>query len=291
MGIHIHYDVLTDNEKTDVNIYAAQVANVVDNAARQLYYINHFFNSTTVKFKQWYDAASLFLRTRRASNFMPAIYGYAVEEYVNLSIASGIPSVPAGYRVRLQVTHGSTRPDIVILNGSGREIAWLDITNQSSKGHIFNKGGNWHNGRSFIAELLYPDFDISKINTGTSIAASAAAGIIVSQAAAHERKLMHHLTQKMNASICDYLGRIRRIKPPSLADCIEWNFGVVFVSNYKHPIIKSMLQLYINCSDATRMQAARDFLNGLYKDTGQDKAAAVSYIEESLSSSEPFIYY
>ena len=143
MGIHIHHNTLSGNEETAVTDYATQVGNVAECAASYLYYFNNFSNSTTVKFKQWYETASKFLSTRIRSNFMPAIYGYAVEEYVNLSIASGEPSVPAGYRVRLQVTHGGTRPDIVILNSSNTEIAWLDITNQSSVGHIYNKAGNW----------------------------------------------------------------------------------------------------------------------------------------------------
>ena len=296
MGIFVYNDALSENEKTAINSYAAQVANVADNAARQLYYINNFSASTTVKFKQWYDAASHFLRAGIPNCFMPAVYGYAVEEYVNLSIASGKPSVPAGYRVRLQVTHGGTRPDIVILSSSNTEIAWLDITNQSSKGHIRRKAGNWQSGRSFIAELLYPDFDVSKIRTRTdnSIASRMAAYSITRQADIHERELMRHLAQKMNAVLCDLAERIRRgaiIYQPDVAECIERKFGVDFSSNYKHSIIKSMLQLYIYCSDAIRKSDARDCLNGLYGKTGQDKAAAVSYIEESRSALDPYIYY
>ncbi len=296
MGLFIHHNELPENEKTKIINYAVQVANVVENAASKLYYINNFSDSTTVKFKQWYDAASQFLRTRSPNNFIPATYGYAVEEYVNLSIASGTPSVPEGYRVRLQVTHGNTRPDIVILGAYGTEIAWLDITNQSSLGHIFNKAGNWQNGRSFIAELLYPDFDASNISisNGTSIAARASAASIIRQAAVHERELMRYLAQKMNAVLCDLIEHIRRgniIYQPDVAKCIEWHFGVNFSSSYKHPIIKSMFMLYINCSDATRKSDARNCLNILYKNTEQDKVAAISYIEESLNALNSYIYY
>ncbi|MDE5577092.1 MAG: hypothetical protein K2J11_06870 [Oscillospiraceae bacterium] len=294
MGIHIHHDTLSGSEQTAVTDYAAQVANVAERAARDLYYFNNYSGLTTVKFKRWYDTAFRFISTRRQSTFMPAIYGYAVEEYVNLSIASGNPSVPTGYRVRLQVTQGGTRPDIVIYNSSNTEIAWMDITNQSSKGHIFNKAGNWQDGRSFIAELLYPDFDASKISSGTNMGARVAAESIIRQAAIHERGLMSHLAQKMNDVLSELTERIRRgaiIYQPDVAECVERKFGVTFPSNYKHPIIKSMLQLYINCSDANRKSDARDCLSGLYGSTGQDKAAAVSYIEESKSTLDPYIYY
>ena len=299
MGIHIHHNLLSnespENERKNVETYAEQLSDVVDDAARNLYRINNFSNSTIVKFKQWYKTAVDFLDNRSPNNFISAYYGYAVEEYVNLKIATGTPSVPVGYKVRLQVTHGNTRPDIVILRNDGTEIAWLDITNQSSLGHISYKAGNWQNGRSFIAELLYPDFDLSKIERGSeSIASHVIPLSIVRQAAEHERLLMRHLTHKMDAvflELTQYTRREKIISQVDVAGCIERRFGVLFINNYKHPIIKSMLKLYINCGDAYYRADAYFCLNGLYKTVGQNKSAAMSYIEESCNALDPYIYY
>ena len=105
---------------------------------------------------------------------------------------------------------------------------------------------------------------------------------------------MSHLAQKMNAVLYELAERIRRgenIDKPDVAECVERKFGVTFTSNYKHPIIKSMLQLYINCSDANRKSDACDCLNSFYENTRQKKAAAISYIEESRSTLNPYIYY
>ena len=126
------------------------------------------------------------------------------------------------------------------------------------------------------------------------MAARVVAASIMDRAATHERSLMSHLAQRMNAVLYELAERIRRkedIDKSDVAECVERKFGVTFASNYKHPIIKSMLQLYINCSDATRVSDARNCLNVLYEDTGQDKATAVSYIEESRSTLNPYIYY
>jgi len=291
----VHNNTLSGPEKDKIERYANQLAQEVENAASRLYLINNFSDSTTVKFQQWYKAASEFLRTRNQHNLISAKYGYAVEEYVNLKIASGTPSVPRGCNVRLQVTHGNTRPDVVILGADGTEIAWLDITNQSSLGHIFSKAGNWQNGRSFIAELLYPDFNASQISSGSgTIASRAAANSIVRQAAVHETWLINYMAQKMNSVFCELMGRIQHgefIYRPAVAECIERNFRVIFSDNYKHPIIKSMLKLYVTCSNANYCRDARNCLNNLYEETRQDKSAAMSYIEESCNFLNPYIYY
>lgn len=288
-------DVLTQAEKNIIKGYASRVSVMAEAAARELYLINNFSHSGDVKFQQWYEAASNFLRTRSGHSLIAAKYGYAVEEYVNLRIAVGIPSIPIGYRVRLQVTHGHTRPDIVILKEDGMEIAWLDITNESNWGHIQNKDGNWKDKRKFIAELLYPDFDASQIAFGSrSIASRSAASSIARQAAERERRLMRHMAQKMNLALCEFKERIRRSKFISrsvVAKCIERHFGVIFSNSYKHPIIKSMLMLYIGCSEANRLADARNCLNGLYGEVRQDKSAAMSYIEESCNILNPYTCY
>lgn len=287
-------DVLSEAEKNIIKNYAISLARETEDAAGRLYFINKFIGLKNKKFKNWCDAALDFLGTRSKCDFIEAIYGYAVEEYVNMGIAAGILSVPRGFSVKIQETHGHTRPDIVIEREGGSGVAWLDITNKRSEGHINRKDGNWGDDRKFIAELLYPDFDASKINTGCgSIASGIAARSIIRQAGGRERCLMRHMAQKMDGVFCELTAHKRRgkaIAQPAVAECIQRHFGVIFGSNYKHPIIKSMLQLYIGYGDANRRADARNCLNGLYRNEGQDKSAALSYIEKSCNSLDPYRY-
>lgn len=107
-------NVLSQNEKNEIKKYIDSLAKRTEEAARNLYFINQFFYLGNNKIQQWCNAAFNFLITKYEYDFIEANYGYAVEEYVNIGIAEGIPSVPIGFSVRTQVTHGHTRPDIVI---------------------------------------------------------------------------------------------------------------------------------------------------------------------------------
>lgn len=101
-------------------------------------------------------------------------FGYVIESLISSSITGFRPSAPTGYSVVNQVTHGSTIPDFVLKDISGKEIAWLDLTASNSVGHIFTKIG-WGKNVKTYAEITYPsltsaDLDMmkkNKDNTGT----------------------------------------------------------------------------------------------------------------------------
>jgi hypothetical protein len=83
--------------------------------------------------------------------FFFARYGYAVETLaVNLLAAADI----SPYSFHFQVSHGHTRPDIVVRNGS-EEIAWIDITSEGSPSHIYDKQGAGWKTRPYVAEVRY----------------------------------------------------------------------------------------------------------------------------------------
>ncbi|MDE6727850.1 MAG: hypothetical protein K2J80_07920 [Oscillospiraceae bacterium] len=300
MDPNVINNVLVGQEKTDIEGYVARLQTEVESVAQMVYSINNFANATQRKFKQWYDAAVAFLNTGNGVHFIEANYGYAVEEYVNLKILGGSPALPSGYTAHLQVTYGNTRPDITISNRSGKEIAWLDITNQGSTGHVHDKDGNWQNGRDYIAELLYPDFDASKITTGGSgIAAHAAVNSVIRRAHERERALKRHLVSKMNNVLSDLTGRIahgERIYMADVANSIARHFSAQFKSSYKHPIIKSLLQIYLECYDEGGYDVlyagdADECMRVLYNQTGQCKSKAMTFIEESFENSSVYTSY
>lgn len=300
---HIIRNKLEDTERKNITDYVLQLQEAVENAAAALYFINNFADMENPKFRQWCSDAKAYLRGSHEVNFIAARYGYAVEEYVNLGILGGFPAVPSGYTVALQVTHMYTRPDIVILrsgaNRANAEIAWLDITNQKSEWHVSHKTGNWENGKPFIAELLYPDFDPLRINLGIGgIASRAAANSIARREKVKNNERNLHLVGKMNAVFRELEIRTRkgeRISKADVAKCVERHFRVRFNVSYKHPIIKSMLKMYVclynrGC-DVYYAEDAQNCLNALYAKTGQSVADARAYIDESINAFNEFVYF
>lgn len=297
MNPNVINNVLSGQERIDIEKYVSQLQAEVEEAAERVYSINNFADNTQRKLVQWHQAAVAFLNTGNGVHFLEANYGSAVEEYVNLKIRDRNPALPGGYMVHLQVTYNNTRPDITISNRSGKEIAWLDITNESSTGHVHDKDGNWRTGRDYIAELLYPDFDKSKIITrGSGIAAHAAVNSVIRRANERERALKRHLVSKMNNvlnNLTERIARGERIYMADVANSIERNFRVQFKSSYKHPIIKSMLRIYLECFDyggydVAHARDADECMRALYNETGQCKSKALSFIEESLKNSSVY---
>lgn len=84
--------------------------------------------------------------------FFYARYGYAVETIATkLLRAKSI----APYAFKFQVAHGHTRPDVVVVDRGNREVAWIDMTSEASRGHIFRKQGGGWKSRSYVAEACY----------------------------------------------------------------------------------------------------------------------------------------
>ncbi|GIH99389.1 hypothetical protein [Planobispora takensis] len=89
---------------------------------------------------------------------MAACFGYVIETFVSDQRSGFAHRVPDGYTVTPQITHGGTRPDLVLAEKSGREIAWVDLTASQSVDHIFAKA-NWPGQISIFAEVTYPSLD------------------------------------------------------------------------------------------------------------------------------------
>lgn len=291
MSVRVHNDTLEKDVSKVIHKYAEEVARAVDKAADDLYMIDNYADTGNAKFQEWYDAARLFLDTGSKSDFIYARYGYAVEEYVNSEISSKKIMPPRGYKVSLQVTHGGTRPDIVVMTEENEELAWMDITSSSSEGHIFNKAGNWETARGYIAELLYTDLDLSRICRGSSIASNRAPRILRA-AALMNRRYMDH----MRSCLFRVLRRahseesFQALSFADFARLIEEYFEIGLPAHYKHPIIHSMLKMYIDDPISLRKDDAGRWLTEYRSGrVSRDKAAAMSYITDSYNKDDKFI--
>ncbi|HWF72585.1 MAG TPA: hypothetical protein VG186_04525 [Solirubrobacteraceae bacterium] len=107
---------------------------------------------------QWIATYAAYLENPAAVPlFYFARYGYAVETIATLLLKneSILP-----HRFNFQIAAGHTRPDIVVTDprlgdGAAAQVAWIDITSEASKGHIYRKqGGGWVT-RAYVAEACY----------------------------------------------------------------------------------------------------------------------------------------
>ncbi|WP_079173773.1 DUF4157 domain-containing protein [Streptomyces monashensis] len=103
---------------------------------------------------------------------VPAMAGYAIE-----SLATKVflterkswtgPASGRTFSVAMQVTHGNTRPDVV-LQLDGSEVAWYDITSAKSLGHIFEKDGSGWKTKPYIAEIAYPQVTAQTVESNAA---------------------------------------------------------------------------------------------------------------------------
>lgn len=108
--------------------------------------------------------------SRIARRLQNARYGYAVEAYASGHINELSATLPNGYTYALQAGRGATRPDIVVKNAAGADVAWFDITSANSMGHIDLKTGAGWQTKPYVAEITYPPLDVTGLRTGrTSI--------------------------------------------------------------------------------------------------------------------------
>ncbi|GGN28029.1 hypothetical protein [Streptomyces fuscichromogenes] len=113
--------------------------------------------------ERWYGTFALYLETGQTPPFFAARYGYAVETLVTAKIRNDedgiLHTLPPGWSVRFQVSHGTTRPDIVVVDEKGKEYGWYDITSEASRGHIDSKIGSGWRTRGHVGEACYPTLD------------------------------------------------------------------------------------------------------------------------------------
>ena len=105
---------------------------------------------------------------QKANREMYMHYGYAVESHTSTEVNDLCTThLPKGYTCPLQVTYGSTRPDIVVRDDHGQDEAWFDLTSDASAGHIWGKQSSKWKSMSNVAEITYPALDKASVGTGT----------------------------------------------------------------------------------------------------------------------------
>lgn len=99
-------------------------------------------------------------------DLLHANFGYAVEAVVESRLRSGEVNhlLPAYHQPDYQVAVVHTRPDIVITDGLGRHVGWLDITSTRRKGHIFTKQSGGWTTKDYVAEVMYPSVDLTLLS-------------------------------------------------------------------------------------------------------------------------------
>lgn len=234
------------------------------------------------KQNNWFTAIEAYFSGQTVL-FMNAIYGYAVEELVNIQLSSPAYNRLYSYRVLLQVTHGSTRPDIVLKDRYDREVAWLDITSENSVGHISGKVGSGWQTTPFVAELLYPVLDLTKLRTSDDATIGARAHAL---STFRLRSVFQNNVESFFyfnfVNAMELLRNVSGVSPPSVALAIENKFNLAFPVNNKHAAIKSMLKRFIaNHPYSNTAEICRELLAIFYSQTKQNKPAADEYILKS----------
>lgn len=288
--IEIYRD--THRIKSQLNNYLYNLIQQIDTLV-QLYadkaYNISSLNYNNPKQRNWLEKIQKYCNGE-GTLFMYAYYGYAVEEMVNQDLSSHYTTATNGYRVQLQVTHGSTRPDIVIVDRDNNEVAWLDITSENSAGHIYNKDGSGWDTTEFVAELLYETFDISKLRNSDEVGIGVRARTlsVARKASIRQNNLIKHLRYKLNIALYEF-DQIYPASKSLIASTIEQAFDCSFIQHRKHPAIKSMLKKYLeNYPNSYYTDLIRSILNDYYKSDRQDLALAMRFISDSYEREQEY---
>ncbi len=251
-------------------------------------------NTGNSKLKLWVQAASDYLDGKGVGDFIYTRYGYAVEELTNIDLLSYTYNLDPDYRVELQVTAGSTRPDIVVYKND-INCAWIDITSKKSEGHIMKKAGDGWKSMPVVAEVMYPELDVTSITaTGSdTVAGRSAAWRVMRRKSEKENEIFNYMVGNVDRSMMYITDKARysALTAKDVADILENYFKIPFQPNYKHPIVKSILQMYVDRPNAACEHFVRETVLPMYKDAGQNKAQALDYIHRCYENSKIYTYY
>lgn len=280
-------DIIYRYPDSRIYAYIQEIDRLVVSSARNACILSNL-NRQWPKQNQWYNSALLYLTApdRGIPDFLYAHYGSAVEDLVNLQIRS-IQPLPDGIRTILQYTHGSARPDIVILKDR-EEYAWLDITSQKSKGHIKNRPGYLNASRSVTAELLYDDLIPSNIRmtahggVGSRIKIHHAERI----SSIGERQLERHMAKCTDQALFRLSQGYRKsLSKSDVSRSFVNAFGLPGTPPCIHQRIKSILKKYMDSYTGLYRNTASEIYRQFYSDTPQSWAKAQEMIIESYQNS------
>lgn len=186
-------------------------------------------------YNEWIDPATTPERRAAIEGLFPRQFGYAVETMANGLIRDEVgPTLDDDITISTQVTHGATRPDLVVIrtdpvSGLKQELAWIDITADASVGHIHNKQSSLWDTRPYVAETLYPSLDRTQLGSNSSPEARQMAEAI---AAAHARQ--QEATAQQLSSMRDRLpAPLDSFNKANRAKDIEVKLGEMFNDNHK----------------------------------------------------------
>lgn len=239
------------------------------------------------KQKNWYEKIEKYYYSDMPS-LMNAAYGYAIEEMVNEELRANYRHAISGYTISLQETHQYTRPDIVIYDNDQTQIAWLDITSENNKGHIYNKDGSGWTTTKFVAELLYDSFERENLRVSDEIGIGIRAKALSAsrKASIVDRNLQEHFKSKMNIALSvmeDSYPSNKSEIPQIINEAFEFN-----LPGYgKHSAIKSMLKKYLEIfPDSFYSYLVRTILNKFYKNDKQNLCLAMRFISDSYNEEQ-----
>ncbi len=243
------------------------------------------------KQRLWKSMVSQFMASGgETAGFQYARYGYAVEDMANVIMTNQYSNGMNGFTIKLQDYHNETIPDIVILGGGGKEVAWLDITSYTSRGHIFHKGGSQWRTREFVGELLYPPFDRTNLRASNESGIGVRAGVLAMARALEMRQ--HKVEDICYEMLGHILGIFSQRFPETKAEVaavFEEVTGESFPLGEKHKIIKSSLKQYVSRRGSflnSYGRVAREVLNRFYKDGSESKSASTNYFSAILNRTQ-----
>ncbi|MEM6721087.1 MAG: hypothetical protein AAF611_17290 [Bacteroidota bacterium] len=159
---------LTEKHKITVENIARNLDQRVQQAYHQSLHWQTLSGHQDKHVQNWYKMAKEYAKnpTTKEPKIVYARFGYSVEAIATANLNG---KKIGNLTVLTQISHGHTRPDIVLEETNTKnEVAWLDITSEASIGHIEGKeGAGWRN-RPFIYEIVYPKLKMLSILNATN---------------------------------------------------------------------------------------------------------------------------
>lgn len=155
---------VNDADAAAVNTFCAALQIAVDKASNYVQHVpmlGKYADIDDGRISHWIETWKSYITTGQA-DLPHAAFGYAVEA---LSTLVYLPDPPPNMLILLQnprnTRQGVTRPDIILARGN-QDVAWIDITAEKSKDHIYNNKVGWID-QAHVAEVTYDSIDLAVI--------------------------------------------------------------------------------------------------------------------------------
>lgn len=109
--------------------------------------------------RRWTTSYLQYVADKKVTKFLHARFGYIIESLASQEAKKSL-KLPKGWDLELQGARGGTRPDMIVHDDHGQEVAWFDITASNSKGHIRKKNSTGWSKKPYVAEITYPSLKV-----------------------------------------------------------------------------------------------------------------------------------